>query len=117
MKKTDFRYKNDIRKKEKCSFNDSGYCRFGDKCRNVHHKSICSRKYCDKSCNSRHPKPCRFEENCIFLAKGICAFKHSSSENENKDLDDLKRQVEDLKKENEKKQLKLKELEEDLINL
>jgi chromosome segregation ATPase len=117
MKKTDFRYENDFRKKEKCLFNDSGFCKFGDKCRSVHHKSICSRKYCDKSCNSRHPKPCRFRENCKFLAEDMCAFKHSSNENDDKDLDDLKRQVEQLKQENEKKQLKLTEVETDLENV
>ena len=117
MKNSDFRYENDFRKKSKCLFNDSGYCKFGEKCRGVHHKSICSRKFCDKNCNSRHPKPCSFKENCKFLPKNICAFKHSPSENNDKDLDDLKRQVIQLKEENEKKQLKLKELETDVMNL
>ena len=49
-----------------------------------------------------------------MFAKDICASKHYVSD---KNLDDLKRQVVQLKEENEKKQLKLKELETDIMKL
>ena len=87
----------DFRNNTKCLYNDSGFCKYGEKCRKTHHKSICLRNNCDKKCNSRHPKPCKFKAKCKFLAKAICAFKH---ENDEKDLDDLKRQIESLKQEN-----------------
>jgi hypothetical protein len=117
MKKSDFRYENDFRSKTKCPFDDSGFCKYGDKCRKVHYRSICSRKDCDKLCKSRHPKSCKFKENCRFLAKKVCAFQHKFSVNENKELNDLKRQVDSLKQENENKQLKLMELDKDLKTL
>ena len=50
----------------------------------------------------------------LAIAKDICASKHNVSDS---NLDDLKRQVVQLKEENEKKQLKLKELETDIMKL
>ena len=99
----------DFRNNTKCLYNDSGFCKYGEKCRKTHHKSICLRNNCDKKCNSRHPKPCKFKAKCKFLAKAICAFNH---ENDEQDLDDLKRQIESLKQENKDKKMTLLKLEE-----
>ena len=58
---------------------------------------------------SRHPKACKFKEDCKFLAKGICAFKHGLSDKSDANIEDLKKQIESLKEENEAKQLEQKE--------
>ena len=95
----------------KCLFNDRGYCKYREQCRKQHHKSICPIKNCDKKCNARHPKPCKFKSECRFNAKNICAFKHNTIGREDDELDALKNEIESLKSENQRKELELERLE------
>ena len=95
----------------KCLFNDRGYCKYREQCRKQHHKSICPIKNCDKNCNARHPKPCKFKSECRFNAKNICAFKHNTIGKEDGELDTLKKEIESLKLENQRKELELGRLE------
>ena len=86
-------------------------------CRKHHHKSICQIKNCDKSCNARHPKPCKYKSKCKFNARSICAFKHATSANEEDDLDTLKKEIESLKQENKRKESELQRLEAEHLKL
>ena len=95
----------------KCLFNDRGYCKYREQCRKQHHKSICPIKNCDKKCNARHPKPCKFKSECRFNAKNICAFKHNTIGKEDGELDTLEKKIESLKAENLRKEIELERLE------
>ena len=105
---------------QKCQHNDSGYCKFGDKCRKKHAINVCSTKNCDKNCSSRHPIPCKYKKRCKFHAKQICAFSHAKSIKDDtsddceSDLVELKKQVESLKNENEHKKLELIKIEKEI---
>ena len=59
-----------------CLFNDLGYCKFRGKCRKRHYQLLCSRNKCDRKCEARHPRMCKFGDECDFLRKKICAYKH-----------------------------------------
>ena len=95
----------------KCLHNDCGYCKFGDKCRKRHFKDICNKEKCDKNCEGRHPKHCKFESKCRFFKKGICAFKHVTlaiGDGENKAL---KLKLKHLEMENERLTAKVIQME------
>ena len=78
----------------KCLFNDTGFCKFGDQCRKQHHKSVCFIMHCNRNCNSRHPKPCKFKAKCKFFSKQICAYKHVTLASDDMELEALKKEVE-----------------------
>ena len=106
----------------KCHMNDIGYCKFEDNCRKEHAKNVCTKKNCKKDCNSRHPIPCKYKIRCKFHAKNVCAFSHAKAKagsddknsNHESDLVNLKREVESLKNENEKKQVELDKVEKEV---
>ena len=104
--------KSDFRNNPKCFFNDNGFCKFGEKCRKQHYRNVCSILKCDKSCKSRHPKSCKYEERCKFFAKNICAYKHVTLASEDEEIYNLKIQIESLNLENKKKLSKVHQLEE-----
>ena len=114
---------------KKCSYYNKGYCKFTRKeggCRNFHPKNICKKLNCkDKSCEERHPKPCRFDDCCRFQTR--CQYNHErQAANHNhseevksltEEIDTLKREIDNLKTENNTKinnlvKVQLQELEE-----
>ena len=99
----------------KCWFNDTGYCKFKEECRQQHSSSICQSKACDNGCPDRHPQECKFKERCRFLDKGMCAFSHDYAESENENL--IKR-IEALEKEFERNKTEsdtqIKQLKEEM---
>ena len=41
-----------------CRYYKFGYCKFGEKCRNLHIEEKCENKQCDiTNCDKRHPRP------------------------------------------------------------
>ena len=78
----------------KCLYNDTGYCKFKEKCRNLHSSGICQKDDCNKSCPERHPKACRFSEKCKFLEKGICVFNHRYGESDKEKFEKRIKEVE-----------------------
>ena len=100
----------------KCWFNDTGYCKFGQECQKRHFSIICSIAKCDKKCNGRHPKLCKFEEKCKFSKKNICAFKHVTLASDDGQIKAHKSQMELLVKENENLKEKVKDLETKIAN-
>ena len=46
-----------------CRFHKFGFCKFKSDCKNKHIEEICEEKSCDKKCDKRHPKPCKYFVN------------------------------------------------------
>ena len=100
-----------FRKPQKCWYNDNGFCKYGQECKKIHFKAICFRRNCERKCEGRHPKLCRFEEKCRFLKEGICAFKHVTHANDDQEIKALKIKMEHLETENKNLKNKVKDLE------
>ena len=94
----------------KCVFNDTGYCKFGQKCRRKHYKILCSRLKCDRKCEGRHPRVCKFGDECDFLRKNICAYKHVTLASEDDECKALKSRLKQVEEENKILKEKIKEL-------
>ena len=106
MKISNFR--NNELETPKCVFNDSGYCKFGVKCRKIHFKIICLIEKCNKKCDKRHPRICKFGKECDFLRKKICAYKHVTLAAEDDEFQALKLKLKQVEQENESLQEQLK---------
>ena len=79
-----------------CKFHKTGHCKFGQSCRHFHSNTICSVTNCDKNCQDRHPKSCRYHVRfgrCKFGSS--CSYLHCDSASVN---DTLANDVEELKK-------------------
>ena len=65
----------DPKGKTRCKFYNSGYCKFADKCKFRHFKTICSESKCrSNTCTNRHPKLCRFKDE--FRRRTSCLYIH-----------------------------------------
>ena len=54
----------------KCSFQDSGYCKYKRKCNFKHFEHVCKDPKCkNRDCNKRHPQPCKH-----FFLRKFCRF-------------------------------------------
>ena len=92
-----------------CKFYNSGYCKFKGDCKNTHPKLNCALIECkNKRCCKRHPKKCRYGDNC--RRKSSCLYKHDLSSTplpnkmvESSEVVKLKLEVEKLKEENKQK--------------
>ena len=81
---------------KKCKFFNSGFCRYKDECFFIHPKTICIDKTCkDKNCVDRHPKQCRYEDQC--RRRTSCLYKHK--EVNHTEYETLESSNEHLKKE------------------
>ena len=122
---------------KKCVYFNSGYCRYTKKqngCKNLHPKENCETRDCnEKGCPKRHPKRCRYLEECRFQSH--CSYTHQKRAlviNEKSDLLDkiknLKFEICTLKKDNNDKinmlakvhlteLLEIKEKNDDLQNI
>ena len=89
--------KMNLKHQVQCSHNNRGFCRFRDKCYYPHFTKACSKKVCrDQACLFRHPKSCKFGEDCKFYKKKICAFKHAETD---KELAKIKKEINDFEEE------------------
>ena len=69
----------------KCRFNNRGYCKFKEKCKNVHAENVCEdflqKEKCEtKGCSLRHPKNCFYWgkiEGCT--RENLCKYLHRES--------------------------------------
>ena len=100
----------------KCMFNDSGYCKFGNKCRKRHFIKICTIFKCKTSnCKARHPKLCKHEKNCKFFKQGICAYRHETLDKHDDKFKALESEIKILKNENTVLKHKIREVEKSFI--
>ena len=89
-----------------CTFNQTGYCKFGQVCNKVHENNICEKSICeDLQCKKRHPKVCKyFMMNHICKFGSQCAFSHRKAvksvelESALQEISRLKIEVSNLKK-------------------
>ena len=65
-----------------CKYNQKGFCKFGDHCRNRHINEICGSVVCAvEDCGLRHPLACRFHIlNGLCKFGNSCAYLHKDSE-------------------------------------
>ena len=85
---------------KQCYHHNRGYCKHGEKCRLPHYKQICKSNLCrEKTCLSRHPKPCKYEEACKFLKVKKCAYKHETIEKNQEMVSEYENIIEKLKAE------------------
>ena len=93
-----------------CKYFNSGYCKFKGDCKYTHPKVNCAQIECkNKRCHKRHPKKCRYGDNC--RRKSSCLYKHDlpstpkpqSQEVGLSEVVKLKLEVEKLKEENKQK--------------
>ena len=67
-----------------CAFNQNGYCKFKENCRQLHINDACTLINCSRNdCHLRHPRPCRY-----FRANGTCKFNDRCSYRHDKSLAD-----------------------------
>ena len=60
-----------------CYHNNTGYCKFGDRCKFHHYFELCEKQVCrERACKFRHPKTCKFGEDCKFFKRNLCVYKH-----------------------------------------
>ena len=54
-----------------CRYAKFGFCKHGEKCRNIHFQEICEKESCDNilNCHKRHPAMCKY-----FTEYGRCKF-------------------------------------------
>ena len=66
-----------------CKYNQTGFCKYRDKCQNIHDYKICEKSNCDRSeCTQRHPQECRrFKSNMECRFNESCAYKHTYKNN------------------------------------
>ena len=77
-----------------CRFNRYGFCKHGEKCRNLHIDDLCDKSVCDVlSWLLRHPTTCKFYSEYKRCKFNPCAYKHSDElgdieimKNENRNL-------------------------------
>ena len=105
----------------KCVHFNSGYCKFNVKgCKFFHPTEDCSEDSCiDKKCNKRHPRKCKFEENCRYNKKGKCSYKHQDNLKQiaNGDYLKIEKEMKDLQNEivNIQKNIKIKDIKIDFL--
>ena len=63
-----------------CHYNQTGFCRYRDQCKNKHINETCADKDCSfKQCIKRHPKECRkYKSNSGCRFNRECAYKHDA---------------------------------------
>ena len=83
-----------------CKFNKFGFCRYQDKCQNLHFNKVCVVKDCEiENCEKRHPRIFRFYREygrCKF--GGYCKYSHDRSRDLSceKEFRELKQKIQAL---------------------
>ena len=92
-----------------CYHNKYGYCKFKAECRKRHVDNICDEPSCDISaCESRHPKNCKYYIQYGKCKFNPCAFLHVNTGN---NINDLKKENEQILKDIENLDVKIKDLD------
>ena len=113
----------DPRRKIRCKYNNSGYCKYEDRCKFIHHQSDCTNFACkDKQCSNRHPKDCRYKEECRRRSR--CVYKHTiqkvclqTNSTNSEEIEKLQDTNHKLKSEIEALSLKIKVMDDKTLEL
>ena len=105
-----------------CKFHKTGHCKFGQTCRHFHSHTVCSVPNCDKNCQDRHPKPCRYQARfgrCKFGSS--CSYLHCDSAAVNdtlaNDVEELKKALKQVMQILEAKENQIQKLEDKLLTV
>ena len=103
-----------------CKFNQSGYCKFKNLCRNQHINEVCVDKNCVGSsvCSLRHPHPCKYFTNRGYCKFGsTCAYIHTVEKSKLEEkMENLENEMKKLSSSLDFVQSKLKELDTMIAN-
>ena len=107
--------------KEVCRYNQSGYCKFKKHCFRKHIDTLCENDRCSNSdCKLRHPRNCRYYFRYKYCKFGqYCKFSHKEEKNEqsDKEIDILKFEMENIKREIIEKDKMIKHKESEICEL
>ena len=68
-----------------CKYHNTGFCKYGDKCKFFHAKSGCDQRPCKlNTCKLRHPKLCKYKESCKRQADCFYVHKKTAAKNHDK---------------------------------
>ena len=107
-------------KTTKCTYFNTGYCKYKEGCKYIHPKEECKDNCNIKSCMKRHVKICKFITDCRHKEK--CAYKHILDTNiKNMDGKDklalLEKTVKELLEYKTKSEAKINSLEQEVKSL
>ena len=100
-----------------CMSNKFRYCKTGKYCFRKHKNVICENAQCKvQQCRLRHPRKCRYVLQYQYCKFGLfCKFSHDEIEDkETKQIEDLKDELESLKKEIDAKELLINEKNQEI---
>ena len=106
--------------KVKCTYFNTGYCKYKEKCKYIHPKEECTENCKIKSCMKRHVKICKFITDCRHNEK--CAYKHlthkikNNTDDEDK-LASLEKTIKELLDYKISSEAKIKSLEKEVKSL
>ena len=96
-------------------FHNTGYCKFGDKCRFQHYYELCTKQICrDSQCKYRHPKSCKFGGKCKFLQRKSCFYKHIKKSYD--EVDTSNSLMKDLETEMDKLKAEIRDLQSCILS-
>ena len=98
-----------------CKFQNSGYCKYKERCRFKHVSEHCEGRCGRKTCRKRHQKQCRFGEKC--RRQTTCEYKHQTTDDEESLKDKisiLEATIKNFVEENKKKKAEMDEIELEL---
>ena len=104
-----------------CKYYNSGFCKFKSDCKSYHSQINCTKYSCkDKTCTNRHPKKCRYKDQC--RRRSTCLYSHEErSDCETislvKENDFLKSEIALLKEKIEKTMKHMESMDDQLTRL
>ena len=67
-----------------CKYYNTGFCKFKAQCTSYHPTNICPKTGCrDKACPNRHPKKCRYKDQC--RRRSTCLYCHDKTFSQDED--------------------------------
>jgi len=98
-----------------CRFQNTGYCRYQDKCKFKHVTEKCEGKCNRKTCQKRHQRPCKFSVKC--KRQKSCEYEHNNvSEDQSlkAEVKKLTATIKEVVEENKKMKAQVAHLEKEL---
>ena len=66
-----------------CKYYNTGFCKFKGECNSYRHIIICSKRGCrEKTCPNRHPRKCRYQDQCRRRSTSRYSHDNKSALNE-----------------------------------
>lgn len=89
-------------KEQRCQYYNTGFCKYMNRCKFKHPNINCPKVSCkDRSCENRHPKHCRYKDQC--RRQTSCLYLHKIHVVESLELDILRAEIKMLEDSNNHK--------------